>query len=111
MGRRHFHVTVGMCGYLPELASAYRTLTDARAGAAEEARKFREDIGADDTGRLVPYWRVSGSARAGSYRVTRRRATRPSWYIEIGECTDSECWCTRCNGQGCSYCTDGLLQD
>lgn len=86
---RHYHVFVGMPGYLPDNEpEVYTTLKDARAAAKWHADGWRdfawESEGSD------PVISVTGSAKSGRYTVDRGEYTLPI-YITIDPCTDRTC--------------------
>ena len=101
---KHYHVLVGLPGYMPNYNCPCRTLTEAGAVALQEARAFRE-------AHYASYWgkyslgRVVGSKYSG-YEVLRPcRWTPPPehkrdwevWQtIDIADCYEEECFCQQC---------------
>ena len=94
---KHYHVTAGLAGCMPDVNYFCRSRRGAEGDAAELAGQAREgimDVREDwkargwDLDSLKPMW-VEGSARAGGYEIN----VPGFWdYIEIAECYEPECW-------------------
>jgi len=80
--RKHYHVISGMRGYMPDRNEVSLT----RREAEQDARIFAEEIRDDEN---VESRCVRGSASAGWYAITDRRAGVE--YIEITSCTMPDC--------------------
>jgi len=84
MAQKHYHVLVGMPGYMPETNEVYQTLRDARDAAQWHADTYRDD--------WDPGYKVTGNKRDG-YEIMPRDAsiyTLPTT-ITIVECYEPEC--------------------
>lgn len=75
-GVKHYHAHTGMPGYLPNQTAAFGTLEEARAWAAEEARRWRDEL--PDGVRLV-----GNRVRGYWYEVDDAIASSTAWAEEI----------------------------
>lgn len=85
MSRKHYHVLVGMPGYMPESNTYCTTLTEARQCAKWEADIYRDDWGDD-----APVYRVTGNMHDG-YDVYQHDSGDLDVTITINECWEPEC--------------------
>ena len=88
--RSHFHMLVGMPGYIPNTNYVCRSRSEAKGLALCEARGFRNDWDCEEN---HSYYKVDGNMHDG-YDVYRRNALHPeevSLTISVTECFEEDC--------------------
>ena len=117
--RKHYHVLVGLPGYMPNSNYPCSTLAEAGDMAYQEAESFREagyhkDWGEDCLGF------VTGNKRIG-YDILRQQdndeSTQTLWQtISIMDCYEQDCFCQQCGellqeGEPCYVCGWPLIKE
>lgn len=88
--RPHFHMLVGMPGYMPDTNYTHRTRADAEHGARWQAQVFRDGW---DSFHDCGEYKVEGDMHNG-YEVYRRNAIHPEevyMTIRVTECFEEDC--------------------
>jgi len=87
---RHYHVLVGMPGYMPDNNDVCRTRGEAESSALYWANEYRNDWDSDTD---KSYYIVTGNKHDG-YEVNRRDQSDYALptLIYITECTENDCF-------------------
>jgi len=97
-GRLHYHVMIGMHGYLPNSNYCHRKRSDASSDAADIYEGFIDDeFDSDNPQRarflepdMVADWEASAAALRDGTSVYEPLPMR-GWYIEIASCYETDC--------------------
>lgn len=90
MKRKHYHVLVGLPGYMPDSNDVCRTLAEAGNCAQWQADQYREDWDYEND---CSYYLVTGNKWEG-YEVNRRDQSDYAMpiLISINDCYEEDCF-------------------